>query len=148
MYFHPGFAARNAITAIGLAEAGAFGSETILEGEAGLFAAYRRQAAPDSDRRCSRTARARSSPSTTSRSRPAISRRPPAQAALRVSHELASTEEIDRVIIRAPDAVDSLSRLRLHGALRNALQAKMSIHFGVAATLARGEIEEENYRTR
>src|SRR5690349_4709971 len=47
MYYHPGFAASNAIKAIGLAAAGAFGSETILEGEAGLFAAYRRQAAPD-----------------------------------------------------------------------------------------------------
>ncbi|HET8920975.1 MAG TPA: MmgE/PrpD family protein, partial [Xanthobacteraceae bacterium] len=46
MYFHPGFAARNAITAIELAEAGAYASETILEGEAGLFAAYRRQPAP------------------------------------------------------------------------------------------------------
>ena len=46
MYFHPGFAARNAIAAIELAEAGAFASETILEGEAGLFAAFRRQPAP------------------------------------------------------------------------------------------------------
>ena len=47
MYFHPGFAARNAIAAIELAEAGALASETILEGEAGLFAAFRRQPAPD-----------------------------------------------------------------------------------------------------
>ena len=46
MYFHPGFAARNAIAAIELAEAGALASETILEGEAGLFAAFRRQPAP------------------------------------------------------------------------------------------------------
>ncbi len=46
MYFHPGFAARNAIAAIELAEAGARASETILEGEAGLFAAFRRQPAP------------------------------------------------------------------------------------------------------
>jgi len=46
MYFHPGFAARNAIAAIELAEAGAYASETILEGEAGLFAAYRREPAP------------------------------------------------------------------------------------------------------
>src|SRR3954470_7963291 len=46
MYFHPGFAARNAIAAVELAEAGALASETILEGEAGLFAAFRRQPAP------------------------------------------------------------------------------------------------------
>src|SRR5215468_4542378 len=43
MYFHPGFAAANALRAIALASAGALASETILEGEAGLFAAYRRQ---------------------------------------------------------------------------------------------------------
>jgi 2-methylcitrate dehydratase PrpD len=32
MYFHPGFAARNAVSAVELAEAGALASETILEG--------------------------------------------------------------------------------------------------------------------
>ena len=47
MYFHPGFAARNAIAAIELAEAGARASETILEGEAGLFAAFAPPACSD-----------------------------------------------------------------------------------------------------
>jgi 2-methylcitrate dehydratase PrpD len=144
MYFHPGFAASNAIKAIGLAAAGAFGSETILEGEAGLFAAYRRQAAPDSITLF---------PDGESEIMAVYNKPVPAcnfaqtaaQAALRVSHELASTEEIDRVIIRAPDAAVRYPGCDSMGPYRNALQAKMSIPFSVAATLARGEIEEENY---
>ncbi|MBC9881134.1 MmgE/PrpD family protein [Bradyrhizobium sp. INPA01-394B] len=144
MYFHPGFAASNAIKAVGLAAAGAFGSETILEGEAGLFAAYRRQAAPDSivlfpNGECEIMA-------VYNKPVPACNfAQTAAQAALRVSHELAGTEEIDRVVIRAPDAAVRYPGCDSMGPYRNALQAKMSIPFSVAATLARGEIEEDNY---
>jgi len=45
MYLDPGFAARNAIAAIELAEGGAYGSETILDGEGALFVAIRRRPA-------------------------------------------------------------------------------------------------------
>lgn len=144
MYFHPGFAASNAIKAIGLAAAGAFGSETILEGEAGLFAAYRRQAAPDSialfpNGECEIMA-------VYNKPVPACNfAQTAAQAALRVSHELAGSEEIDRVVIRAPDAAVRYPGCDSAGPYRNALQAKMSIPFSVAATLVRGEIEEGNY---
>ncbi|MET3333770.1 MULTISPECIES: MmgE/PrpD family protein [Bradyrhizobium] len=144
MYFHPGFAAGNAIKAIGLAAAGAFGSETILEGEAGLFAAYRRQPAPESialfpNGECEIMA-------VYNKPVPACNfAQTAAQAALRVSHELASTDEIDHVVIRAPDAAVRYPGCDSTGPYRNALQAKMSIPFSVAATLARGEIEEENY---
>lgn len=144
MYFHPGFAASNAIKAVGLAAAGAFGSETILEGEAGLFAAYRRQAAPDGialfpNGECEIMA-------VYNKPVPACNfAQTAAQAALRVSHELAGTDEIDRVVIRAPDAAVRYPGCDSMGPYRNALQAKMSIPFSVAATLTRGEIEEENY---
>jgi 2-methylcitrate dehydratase PrpD len=144
MYFHPGFAASNAIKAIGLAAAGAFGSETILEGEAGLFAAYRRQAAPDIIALF---------PNGESEIMAVYSKPVPAcnfaqtaaQAALRVSQELADADEIDRVVIRAPDAAVRYPGCDSTGPYRNALQAKMSIPFSVAATLVRGGIEEENY---
>src|SRR5690606_15914960 len=43
MFFHAGFAARNALTAVRLAEAGAFASPSALDGEAGLFAALRKR---------------------------------------------------------------------------------------------------------
>jgi 2-methylcitrate dehydratase PrpD len=39
MYFHPGFASRNAISCIELAEAGAVASSDIIEGDAGQLAA-------------------------------------------------------------------------------------------------------------
>jgi 2-methylcitrate dehydratase PrpD len=38
MFFHPGFAARNAVTAVELAALGGRGSESALDGRAGLFA--------------------------------------------------------------------------------------------------------------
>ena len=144
MYFHPGFAAANALRAIALASAGALASETILEGEAGLFAAYRRQRAPDDIQLFAggeveimavynKPAPACNFAQTAS------------QAALRVSHELATTESIDRVVIRAPEAAIRYPGCDAKGPYRNALQAKMSIPFSVAATLARGEIDEENY---
>ncbi|MFH0296290.1 MmgE/PrpD family protein [Bradyrhizobium sp. 31Argb] len=144
MYFHPGFAASNAIKAIGLAAAGAFGSETILEGEAGLFAAYRRETAPVSIElfaggECEIMA-------VYNKPAPACNfAQTAAQAALRASHELASMDDVDRIVIRAPDAAVRYPGCDSKGPYRNTLQAKMSIPFTVAAVLARGEIEEENY---
>ncbi|MCA6107102.1 MmgE/PrpD family protein [Bradyrhizobium cenepequi] len=144
MYFHPGFAACNAIKAIGLAAAGAFGSETILEGEAGLFAAYRRERAPVSIElfaggECEIMA-------VYNKPAPACNfAQTAAQAALRASHELASMDDVDRIAICTPDAAVRYPGCDSKGPYQNALQAKMSIPFTVAATLARGEIEEENY---
>lgn len=144
MYFHPGFAAGNAIKAIGLAAAGAFGSETIIEGEAGLFAAFGRRPAPDAialfpNSACEIMA-------VYNKPVPACNfAQTAAQAALRVSHELADAAEVDRIVIRAPAAAVRYPGCDSKGPFGNALQAKMSIPFSVAATLARGEIEEENY---
>jgi 2-methylcitrate dehydratase PrpD len=39
MFFHAGFAARNAVTAVRLAQSGAFASPSALDGDAGLFVA-------------------------------------------------------------------------------------------------------------
>ena len=144
MYFHPGFAARNAITAIELAEAGAYASETILEGEAGLFAAYRRQPAPAAIRLFAG-------------GRPeimAVYNKPvpacnfaqtAAQAALRAARELGTSQDIETVTIRVPEAAARYPGCDSKGPYRNALQTKMSIPFSVAAVLARGAIEEDNY---
>ncbi|KRR23033.1 hypothetical protein CQ14_00345 [Bradyrhizobium lablabi] len=144
MYFHPGFAASNALKAIALAEAGALASETILEGEGGLFAAYRRQRAPDEIQLFA--GGEAEIMAVYNKPAPACNfAQTASQAALRVSHELAETESVERIIIRAPDAAVRYPGCDAKGPYRNALQAKMSIPFGVAATLARGEIDEENY---
>ncbi len=144
MYFHPGFAARNAITAIELAEAGAYASETILEGEAGLFAAFRRQRAPASIRLF-----AGPQPeimAVYNKPAPACNfAQTAAQAALRVARELGKSEDIETVSIRVPEAAARYPGCDSKGPYRNALQAKMSIPFSVAAVLARGAIEEDNY---
>jgi len=144
MYFHPGFAASNAIKAVGLAAAGALASETILEGEAGLFAAYRRQPAPENiELFASGEAEIMA---VYNKPAPACNfAQTASQAALRTSHELADTEAIERIVIRAPDAAVRYPGCDSKGPYRNALQAKMSIPFSVAAALARGEIDEENY---
>jgi 2-methylcitrate dehydratase PrpD len=144
MYFHPGFAAANALRAIALASAGARASETILEGEAGLFAAYRRQRAPD-DIHLFAGGEAEIM-AVYNKPAPACNfAQTASQAALRVSHELAGTDAIERIVIRAPEAAVRYPGCDAKGPYRNALQAKMSIPFSVAATLARGEIEEGNY---
>jgi 2-methylcitrate dehydratase PrpD len=144
MYFHPGFAAANALKAIALAAAGALASETILEGEAGLFAAYRRQRAPDEIELFA--GGEAEIMAVYNKPAPACNfAQTASQAALRVSHELAGTDAVERIIIRAPEAAVRYPGCDAKGPYRNALQAKMSIPFSVAATLARGEIDEENY---
>ncbi|WOH67542.1 MmgE/PrpD family protein [Bradyrhizobium sp. BWA-3-5] len=144
MYFHPGFAASNALKAIALAEAGALASETILEGEAGLFAAYRRQPAPDEIPLFA--GGEAEIMAVYNKPAPACNfAQTASQAALRVSHELAETESIERIVIRAPEAAVRYPGCDAKGPFRNALQTKMSIPFSVAATLTRGEIDEENY---
>ena len=144
MYFHPGFAARNAIAAIELAEAGARASETILEGEAGLFAAFRRQPAPTDIRLFAGTAP--EIMAVYNKPAPACNfAQTAAQTALRVARELGTSEGIATVSIRVPEAAARYPGCDSRGPFHNALQAKMSIPFSVAAVLARGALEEENY---
>jgi 2-methylcitrate dehydratase PrpD len=143
MYFHPGFAASNAIRAIELAEAGAFASETILEGEAGLFAAFGRRAAPDRIPLFEGQAEIMA---VYNKPAPACNfAQTASQAALRAAAELGSAGEIAAISIRVPDAAARYPGCDSKGPYRNALQAKMSIPFSVAATLARGALEEDNY---
>lgn len=144
MYFHPGFAARNAIAAIELAEAGALASETILEGEAGLFAAFRRQPAPAEIRLFAGT-----EPeimAVYNKPAPACNfAQTAAQAALRAARELKASDDIATVSIRVPEAAARYPGCDSRGPFHNALQAKMSIPFSVAAVLARGALEEDNF---
>jgi 2-methylcitrate dehydratase PrpD len=144
MYFHPGFAARNAIAAIELAEAGAYASETILEGEAGLFAAYRREPAPAAIRLFA--GRQPEIMAVYNKPVPACNfAQTAAQAALRATRELAKSQDIESILIRVPEAAARYPGCNSKGPYRNALQAKMSIPFSVAAVLARGAIAEDNY---
>jgi hypothetical protein len=136
MYFHPGFAARNAIAAIELAEAGARASETILEGEAGLFAAFRRQPAP-TEIRLFRGAEPEIM-AVYNKPAPACNfAQTAAQTALRVARELGTSEDIATVSIRVPEAAARYPGCDSKGPFHNALQAKMSIPFSVACLYSR-----------
>jgi 2-methylcitrate dehydratase PrpD len=144
MYFHPGFAARNAITAVELAEAGAYASETILEGEGGFFAAFKRQPAA---RRLELFAGERPElMAVYNKPVPACNFAQTAcQAALQTAREIEDPSAIATIAVRVPGAAVRYPGCDFAGPFRLPLQAKMSIQFSVAATLARGTIEEDNY---
>jgi 2-methylcitrate dehydratase PrpD len=140
MFFHPGFAARNAVTAVELAELGAFASDTALDGRAGLFAALGR---------CERAAAVKLFEdweilSVYYKPAPACNYAQTAcQAALGAGIR---SSEIESVRVRCSAAAVAYPGCDYAGPYERILQAKMSIQYCVAATLAQGEIAESNYR--
>ncbi len=144
MFFHAGFAARNAVTAVELAELGACASETALDGPAGLFAALRRTdhvvaVAPFSGRPLEIF-------SVYHKPAPACNYAQTAcQAALGIAKEMDSAE-IARIQVKCSAAAINYPGCNAAGPFQRVLQAKMSIRFCVAATLSRRTIEENNYR--
>jgi 2-methylcitrate dehydratase PrpD len=145
MFFHVGFAARNAVTAVELAELGAFASETALDGPAGLFAALGR-----SDR-ASQVKLFGGAPEILSvyhKPAPACNY---AQTACQAARAIAAedgvrSEEITAISIKASAAALNYPGCSATGPFERVLQAKMSIAYCVAAALLRGEIAEANYR--
>jgi 2-methylcitrate dehydratase PrpD len=144
MYFHPGFAARNAVTCVLLAQAGAFGSPTALDGPGGLFAAYGKpQAAAQ--------VRVFDGPPEIL----AVYHKPVpacnfAQAASLASVELARSlrcpvDRIAGVTVRVPLAGARYPGCDFTGPFERALQAKMSIQYNVAAALLAGAVTEANF---
>ena len=146
MFFHVGFAARNAVTSVALAELGAWASETALDGPAGLFAALNRQ-----DRAAGVELFAGERPEIMSvyhKPAPACNY---AQTACQVALLLAREDRVDPVQIaalriRASAAALNYPGCNATGPFGRVLQAKMSIQYCVAATLLRGAMEEANYR--
>jgi 2-methylcitrate dehydratase PrpD len=144
MYFHPGFAARAAVTAVELAELGAYASPAILEGEAGLFAAVRR--APPRDIALF----AGDHPEILdvyNKPAPACNFAQTAcQAAVRAARRLGGgAARVRSVTVRLPSAALRYPGCDFSGPFERPLQAKMSIQFGVAAALVQGTLAEENY---
>jgi len=141
MFFHAGFAARNAVTAVELAELGAFGSETALDGPAGLFAALRRhdrvgQVAPFTGEH--------EIFSVYHKPAPACNYAQTAcQAALAIG---TPSEDITSIHVKCSAAALNYPGCNAPGPFQRILQAKMSIYFCVAATLVRRSIEDSNYR--
>jgi 2-methylcitrate dehydratase PrpD len=145
MFFHPGFAARNAVTAVELAMLGAGASESALDGRAGLFAGLNKSDC------VTRVAPFSGGPleilSVYYKPAPACNY---AQTACQAALALAMQDgfrssDIESIVVRASAAAAGYPGCDYAGPFERILQAKMSIQYCVAATLARGAIQESNY---
>ncbi len=145
MFFHPGIATRNGLTAARLAELGAYGSEKALDGEAGLLTAMR----PDR----------RAPPITLFDGAPEILSvffkpvpvcnfaQTPALAAIDlVRAEPVDPADVATVQVRVTRAAKAYPGCDVAGPFARILQAKMSIQYAVAAALRDGRIDEDSYR--
>jgi 2-methylcitrate dehydratase PrpD len=145
MFFHPGFAARSAVTAVELASLGARSSEGALDGRAGLFAGLNK-----SDciaRVMPFSSNALEIMSVYYKPAPACNY---AQTATQAALDLAvrdgfHSSDVQSILVRAPEAAVKYPGCDYSGPFERFLQAKMSIQYCVAATLARRAIEESNY---
>lgn len=142
MFFHVGFAARNGLTAVALAEQNAFASDTGLDGPAGILAAFgkvghtalSRLETPEID-------------TVFFKEVPACNF---AQTAAQVARDLAHAHLIDAAKITAVDVYVPRAAALYPGCDRpgpfsQILQAKMSIHYNVATALTTGGFAEEHY---
>jgi 2-methylcitrate dehydratase PrpD len=146
MFFHPGFAARNAVTAVELSSLGARASESALDGRAGLFAGLNKRdriahVAPFSNGTFEIL-------SVYYKPAPACNYAQTAcQAALEVTMQDGfQSSDIESIVVKASGAAVGYPGCDYAGQFDRILKAKMSIQYCVAATLACGAIEESNYR--
>lgn len=146
MFFHPGFAARNAWMAVRLAAAGAFGSPDALEGQSGYFAAFARRPMPGpvelfpNGEADILTVYHKAAPACNF-----------AQTACQTALKLIEMIGIDAAPVRqirisVPAAAATYPGCDHVGPFERSLQAKMSIPFGVAAVFAHGRLDETNYK--
>jgi 2-methylcitrate dehydratase PrpD len=147
MFFHPGFAARNAVTAVELAMLGARSSESALDGRAGLFAGLNKSDC------IARVAPFSGGPleilSVYYKPAPACNY---AQTACQAALALAvqdgfRSSDVGSIVVKASAAAVGYPGCNYAGPFERILQAKMSIQYCVAATLARGVIAEGNYHS-
>lgn len=143
MFFHPGFGARNAITSLRLASAGAHVSETAVDGRAGMLAAFGKagDAVPLPFDRAPEIL------NVFFKEVPACNF---AQAAAQAARALSAREDVDRteiasIEVRVPYAAAAYPGCDAPGPLEHTLQAKMSIQYNVAAALLTGTFDEANY---
>lgn len=139
MFFHPGFAARSAVAGVELAELGAISADTALDGEAGLFASLGRTADVKAFRHG-----AWEILDVYYKPAPACNY---AQTACQAALALAvPASEIESVVVKCSAAAVAYPGCNFAGPYKRILQAKMSIQYCVAATLAHGRIAEDNHR--
>jgi 2-methylcitrate dehydratase PrpD len=144
MFFQAGFAARNAVSAVQLAAAGAFASPSALDGVAGMFAALGKPAAAAKVKLFQAEAEILS---VYHKPVPACNfAQTPCQAALKIARtKQIQPERIAAIVVRVPRAGAMYPGCDFTGPFAHILQAKMSIQYNVAAALLRGAVSEENF---
>lgn len=145
MYFHPGIAARNGMTAMQLAGMGATAAAGALDGAAGLFAALGKTlpespALPFSD-----------SPEIDRvffKQVPACNYAQTAAQVARQAHTMlqGKCEAITAIEVRVPYAAAHYPGCDYAGPFSSILQARMSIHFNVASALLHGDFHDSHYQ--
>jgi 2-methylcitrate dehydratase PrpD len=144
MYFHVGYAASNGVKSVLLAKAGAFGSPSALDGQAGLFASHgkREHAAGvhlfESDAEIL---------SVYHKPVPACNfAQTASQAALALAQGgQCPVDQIRSITIRVPSAGAHYPGCDFRGPYAHVLQAKMSIQFNVVAALMCAGVTEANF---
>lgn len=136
MFFHPGFAARNAVTAVELAALGAYASESALDGPSGLFASLHR-----TDRIAAIAPFQPGAWEVLSVYYKPVAACNYAQTACQAAAPLASPD-IVRIHIKCSAAAVAYPGCNYTGPFDRILQARMSIQYCVAATLAPGNDSE------
>ncbi len=146
MFFHPGFAAHNAVTSLMLAKLGAHCSESAIDGPGGLLAAYR--SAPESRHWLDDFGGASEILEVYHKPVPACNyAQTPAQAALAVARKLKGPLDAIRAIqVKSFPAAIEYPGCDYAGPFASILQAKMSMQFAVATALASGTLAEESFR--
>ncbi|HZP88116.1 MAG TPA: MmgE/PrpD family protein [Burkholderiales bacterium] len=144
MFFHAGFVARNALTAVRLAQAGGFASPSALDGEAGLFASFGKRAD------AAKVELFRATPEILTVYHKPVSAcnfaQTPTQAALEIARKSGvKAGDIAAIRIRVPRAGALYPGCDATGPFAHVLQGKMSIQFNVAATLVTGSVSEKNF---
>jgi len=144
MWFHTGFAARSAVTAVQLAAAGAYASRTAIDGEAGLLAAFHRDLAPQIPELFADTPEILA---VFFKPVPACNfAQSAAQAACAIAQrKKLRANDVERVTVRVTKAAALYPGCDVSGPFEHVLQAKMSIHYNVAAALIHGDFAEANY---
>lgn len=144
VFFHAAFAARNAVTAVRLAQTGAFGSPGAIDGRAGLFAAFDRRDRASGIKPVGDGAY--EIMSVYWKPAPACNFvQTPCQAAKTVAERVGDAASIREVTVRTFPAARDYPGCNQSGPFEGPLAAKMSIQFSVAATLVSGRIGEANY---
>jgi 2-methylcitrate dehydratase PrpD len=144
MYFHVGHAARNGVSSVLLARAGAFGSPSALDGQAGLFASHGKR---EKAQTISLFEGGAEIQSVYHKPVPACNFAQTAcQAALSLAQSgQCSVDQIQSITIRVPSAGAHYPGCDFRGPYAHVLQAKMSIQYNVVAALMRAGVTEANF---